>query len=399
MVEAAPRILLVDDISESRAALIKEMSASHLDLAGEAELGTGAVAAAREQQPDVVVLSFEEPVARAVRTIESLVLAVPETPVIVVSSLGSREHLRRAMLAGARDYLVKPVSADDLARAVDAVLEVRQKKRSVAHQPEMEIPHHAEVVTVFGAKGGVGRTTLATNLAVALATVGNQKVALVDLDTQLGDVAMMLDLVPERTIADLARAAGRMDPELVRAHMAVHASGVHVLAAPVNLEDAAVVSGDHVSCILQVLARAYDFVIVDTPKTISDPVSVALELSTIIVVVTSPEITSVKSTRVYLDMFRSLRFTEDKVKLLINYPSASGGLSARDLQAVLDYPVFWRIPNDAAAIAACRAGRPFVLEKPASKISRNLVDLSYAITGSRMPRSDGFLGRLIGSRR
>jgi len=181
--------------------------------------------------------------------------------------------------------------------------------------------------------------------------------------------------------------------------MAVHASGVHVLPAPLSLEDAAVVSGDHVSRILQVLARAYDFVIVDTPKTISDPVSVALELSTTIVVITSPEITSVKSTRVYLDMFRSLRFTEDKVKLLINYATASGGLSARDLQAVLDYPVFWRVPNDAAAIAACRAGRPFVLEKPASKISRNLLDLSYAITGSRSPRSDGFLGRLIGSRR
>ncbi|HEY8691593.1 MAG TPA: response regulator [Chloroflexota bacterium] len=239
------RLLLVDDSVEERLALKRQLLASELMIAGESVLGTEAVAIARDLRPSVALVAVEEPLARGLRTIEALRVVVPEMPVIALSTLSGREHLRQAMLAGARDYLVRPVDEDELERTITEVHDL-ERKRSALNEHVIESGHVGEIITIFGAKGGVGRTTLATNLAVALALNCKQRVALVDLDLQLGDVALMLDIVPERTISDLVPIVDKLDPELMRGFLSVHSSGLKVLPAPARPEEGERVAAVHV---------------------------------------------------------------------------------------------------------------------------------------------------------
>ncbi|MDE3077743.1 MAG: AAA family ATPase, partial [Chloroflexota bacterium] len=323
-VNGAIRLMLVDDSTEERSQLKRLLLASEVVIGGESVLGTEAVATARELKPEVIVVAVEEPPARALRTIEALNVVVPEAPVVAISSLSDRENLRRAMLAGARDYLVRPVDADELERAVTGVCEL-ERKRSALNEHLIESGHVGEVITVFGAKGGVGRTTLATNVAVALALNYKQRVALMDLDLQLGDVALMLDIVPERTIADLVPVVDKLDPELMRGFLSVHASGLKVLPAPARPEDGEKVTSAHVRKILEVLARTYDYVVVDTPRQLNDNVIATLDLSSLVCLVASNQLTCLKSTRLCLGMMKSWRYTNDKVKLIMNQAHNGSG--------------------------------------------------------------------------
>src|SRR6266540_4651930 len=181
---AAPiKIQLVDDVADSRVTLKRLLSAGGFAVAGEAGTGAEAVALVRETSPDVILVSLEEPVTRPLKSIEALTIAAADTPVIVVSSLLDKEYLRRAMVSGARDFVGHPLTQEELARTITTVVEVERKRRSLS-QDVLENGQRGELVAVFSGKGGVGKTTLATNLAVAMSIEAKQKqrVAIVDFD-------------------------------------------------------------------------------------------------------------------------------------------------------------------------------------------------------------------------
>ena len=377
-------IMLVEDSAEERAAIKKLLLASELMVVAESALGTEAVAMAREVKPDVVVIAVEEPVVRALRTIEALNVVVPQTPVVAVSSLGGRDYLRQAMLAGARDYLVRPLDADELEKTILGVHEL-ERKRSALNEHVIESGHVGEVLCIFGAKGGVGRTTLATNLAVALALNYKQRVALVDLDLQLGDVALMLDIVPERTIADLVPVIDKLDPELIRGFMSVHASGLKVLPAPARPEEGEKVTAAHIRKILEVLTRTCDYVVVDTPRQLSDQTIATLDASNLVCLVASNQLTCLKSTKLCLGMLKSWRYTNDKVKLIMNQAHNGSSLPMSDAEMAIDYPIFWKVPYDGHLVASSQWGKPFVHAQPSAKISQNISGLAQAVSGTRTP--------------
>jgi pilus assembly protein CpaE len=390
----AAGLLLVEDSAEERAAIKKLLLASELMVVGESALGTEAVAMARELKPDVILVSVEEPVVGALRTIEALNVVVPQAPVVAVSSLTGRDYLRRAMLAGARDYLVRPLEAEELEKTILGVHEL-ERKRSALNEHVIESGHVGEVICVFGAKGGVGRTTLATNLAVALALNNKQRVALVDLDLQLGDVALMLDIVPERTIADLVPVIDKLDPELMRGFMSVHASGLKVLPAPARPEDGEKVTAAHIRKILEVLSRTCDYVIVDTPRQLNDNTIATLDTANLVCLVASNQLTCLKSTKLCLGMLKSWRYTNDKVKLVMNQAHNGSSLPMSDAEMAIDYPIFWKVPYDGHLVASSQWGKPFVQAQPGAKLSQNISGLAQAVSGSRTPVKS-FLARMKG---
>lgn len=375
-------LLLVDSSAEERAAMRRLLLPGDLTVAGEAPLGTEAVALARELQPDVIVVALEEPVVGALRTIETLNVVVPQTPVVAVSTLGGRDYLRQAMLSGARDYLVRPLDAEELEKTILSVHEM-ERKRSALNEHVIESGHTGEIISVFGAKGGVGRTMVATNLAVALAMKFQHRVALVDLDLQLGDVALLLDLVPERTIADLAPIIDKLDPELMRGFLSVHSSGLKVLPAPMRPEEGEKVSANDIRKILEVLARTYDYVVVDTPRQLNDVVVTTLDLSNLVCLVASNQLTCLKSTRVCLGMLKNWRYTNDKVKLIMNQAHNGSSLPMNDAEMAIDYPIFWKVPYDGNLVASSQWGKPFVHAQPGAKLSQNIASLAEAVSGSR----------------
>jgi pilus assembly protein CpaE len=392
---ASINVLIVDDVPESRVALKRLLVAAEFGVAGEAGTGTEAVGMLRETHPDVIVVSLEEPVARTLKSIETLTIAAPETPVVIVSSLADKDYLRRAMVAGARDFIGHPLTQEELSKTITTIVDVERKRRSLSNDV-LENGQRGEVIAVFSGKGGVGKTTLATNLAVAMSLEAKdkQRVAIVDLDLLLGDVAIMLDVTPERTVSDLVPLIDKLDPELLRSFLYVHSSGVKVLCAPTRVEDGESLTPDRVRRILDVMARTFDYVIVDMPRIFDDRVVTTLDMANLIMLVTNYDVPCLKSTKVCLDTMRSWRYTEDKLKLVINHANRTNGFAPGEAERALDYPVYWKVPSDYAVASTSNHGKPFVQAQATTKMAQNITGLGATLMGASA-QSRGLFSRLL----
>ena len=381
-------IVVVDPDVNSRADTTRALALSNFNVSGEASYGIDAVTMVKDKNPEIVVLSMDEPIARATQTMSSIADALPDTPIIVYSGLSDAASVRRAMVAGARDYLVKPPRPEELARAIYSVLEQEERRRSRALGDTASSAARGTVLTVFGAKGGIGKTTISTNLATALAKNSNSSVAIVDTDTRFGDVAIMMDVVVEFSIDDVGR-------ESISEHLVQHSSGVEILPAPLHPTEWGSISRQHISKIVDLLAQTHDYVVIDTPGAFNELVATALEDANIILLVTSMDLASIKDTTLALEMLRAASVSEDKIKLIINHSTSANSLRPEDVERVLDYKVFWRIPHDVAVSNSNQLGQPIVLAKPYARASRAITDISLALSGLRRERR-GFLNRVLG---
>jgi len=390
-----PEILIIDPDPSSRAETKRALELSHFTVVGEAGHGIEAVSLAKERPPDIFIVSMEEPVARALQTVESLADAVPGTSTIVYSSLADAASVRRAMVAGARDYVISPAKPEELARAVYGILEQEERKRRRMAGEMVETAARGSVVTVFGAKGGIGKTTISTNLATALVRITGATVVLVDMDTRFGDVAIMMDIDVETSIADLARRSDSLDRDSIRDYLVQHPSGLSILPAPLHPTEWRTLTPQHIEKIVDLLAQTHDYVIIDTPGTFNELIASALEMANIILLVTSMDIASIKDTALALEMMRGGSISEDKVKLTINHCTSANSLREEDVERVLEYDVFWRIPHDLSVSNATQLGQPVVVTKPYARVSRSITDLAHVLSGTPQERH-GFLNRFLG---
>jgi pilus assembly protein CpaE len=390
-----PEIVTVDPDLGSRAETRRAIQLAHFNVIGEAGYGVEAVTVAKEQPPDVFLVSFEEPVALALQTIESLADAVPGAPTIVYSSLVDAQSVRRAMVSGARDYIIKPLKPEDLSRAVYGALEQEERKRLRADGQTAEAATRGTVVTVFGAKGGIGKTTISTNLATTLAKITGASVCLLDMDTRFGDVAIMMDVAVEASIADVARQIDDLDRDKIRDYLVKHHSGVSILPAPLHPTEWRNMTPQHIEKIVELVSQTHDWVVIDTPGTFNELIATTLELANLILLVTSMDIASIKDTALALEMLRAASVSEDKVKLTINHSTAANSLREEDVSRVLEYEVFWRIPHDLAVSSSTQLGQPIVIAKPYARVSRAIIDLAHTLTGTRQEKR-GFLDRFLG---
>jgi pilus assembly protein CpaE len=390
-----PEIVTVDPELGSRAETKRAAQIAHFTVTGEAGYGVEAVTVARETTPDVFLVAVEEPVALALQTIESLADSQPGVPTVVYSSLADAQSVRRAMVAGARDYLIKPLKPEDLSRAVYGVLEQEERKRIRADGGGTEAAARGTVITVFGAKGGIGKTTISTNLATTLAKMTGANVCLLDMDTRFGDVAIMMDVAVEASIADVARRIDEIDRDKIRDYLVKHHSGVSILPAPLHPTEWRNMTPQHIEKIVELLAQTHDYVVIDTPGTFNELIAAALELANLILLITSMDIASIKDTALALEMLRAAAISEDKVKLTINHSTAANSLREDDVSRVLEYDVFWRIPHDLSVSSSTQLGQPIVIAKPYARVSRSIIDLTHALTGTKQEKR-GFLDRFLG---
>jgi pilus assembly protein CpaE len=389
------QVVIVDPDVNSRADVSRALSMARFNVSGEAGFGIDAVSMAQAKNPDIIVLAMEEPVARASQTMTALADALPETPIIVYSSLADATAVRRAMVSGARDYLVKPPRPEELTRAIFGVLEQEERRRTRLSGDTASSAARGTVVIIFGAKGGIGKTTISTNLATALCKNTNSSIAIVDMDTRFGDVAIMMDVVVEYSIADVGRNIESVDRESIKDYMVQHSSGVQILPAPLHPTEWGALHRHHISRVIDLLSQTYDYVIVDTPGAFNELVATALESADIILLVTSMDIASIKDTALALEMLRAAAVPEDKVKLVINESTAARSLKPEDVERVLEYKVYWTIPNDVAVSTSTQLGQPIVLAKPYARASRSIMDMGYNLAG-QMREHKGFLDRVLG---
>jgi len=387
-----PKVIIIDQDPSSRAETQRMLALSGFAVMGASGYGMEAMTLARETNPEVVVVSLEEPIARSLQTVESVGDVLPEVPIVAYSSIGDPSYIRRAMQVGVKDYLIAPLQDEDLGRSINAAL-AQEERRQQRLTGEVEPQAYGTVVTVFGAKGGIGKTTIATNLATALVQKTGQSVVLVDLDTRFGDVAILMDMPTDRSISDLALPDEEIDREAVQSCLCTHGTGVAILPSPIRPSEWHSIHPGHIEKVVSVLAATHDYVLLDTPGTFNDIVSRSLEMCTILLLTATPDLASLKDTILALEMLRSWSFPTEKVKIVINHTNDVHGDARVDIRRVLGKEIFWSIPYDRNIVQTTQLGMPIVAAKPKSKASQSFIELSYAIGGIRS-QPKGMLERL-----
>jgi pilus assembly protein CpaE len=401
-----PRVAVIDQDLNSRSDIQKLLAASGFSVVGEAGYGIEAVSLAKTSEPDVVVIAIEEPTIRALQTVEALADLLPHAAIIGYSTLREPASMRKAMLAGVSDYIMAPVKEEELVNSIYTVLAQEERRKARASGEADEPVAAGSVITVFGAKGGIGKTTIATNLATAIVQKTNQSVVLVDLDTRFGDVGILMDIPVERSIADLAIPEEDISREMVQECLYQHNSGVFILPAPIRPTDWRNVHAGHIERIVSVLTQTYDYVVLDTPGTFNDIVARSLELASMVVLVATVDMASLKDTLLAIDMLRSWNFPQDKIKLVINSTNEASNVQPQEVKRMLGRDVFWSIPYDRNISTATQLGMPVVVAKPQSRASESIVEMAYALSGVRQGKTPknkepqkggGLFGRILGN--
>jgi pilus assembly protein CpaE len=374
-----PNVLIVDQNLDRRFQVKQLVSEAQFEVCGEVGYGAAATSLAADVKPDVILCAMEKLLGRSAQTVETLISILPETPIVVYSPDGDLEVARQAMRTGARDFLALPTSADQLRQAITSALEAEGRRRLRVSGDAPPTPQGA-IMTVFGPKGGIGKTTVVTNLGVALALSG-QSVVIADADAGFGDVAGMLDIQPERTIVDLSEHIAKVKRETLARFLLPHQSGLMLLAAPPMALDWRKVSPDSFRQIIDSLARAFDVVVIDTSGMLDELTLIALEASSLVLWLTTTEYSSIKDSQAALRALRQFNFRQDRIRLLVNEISPVNDVRPAAVAETLGLPIFWRIPYDGQLRRSAQLGKPVMETAPGSKIAQNFRDLAGRISG------------------
>ncbi len=289
-------------------------------------------------------------------------------PTLGIVLLRRRVHsaiLRDAMVAGVREV----VPSNDLAALSDACQRSRTLSEQVrGGQGEGSGRTSGQIVTVFSAKGGCGKTTLSTNLAVALAQTPGRRVCLLDLDLAFGDVAIALQQVPARTVAD-ATGLSTLDEVAVKSLVTSHTSGVDTLLAPAEPGTSEGISGALVGDLLKVLKSSYDVVVVDTPPALNEHVLAAFDQTDHFVLLATLDIPALKNLKLTLETLDVLRYPRERWHVVLNRSDAKVGLTVKDVQSTLRTEIAALVPSSRAVPASVNRGVPLVLDEPAHPVS------------------------------
>jgi len=385
-VAKTPSVLIVDSDVQARFEVKQAVKATGLTLAGECGLGMEAVSTASELKPDVIIVGVQEPMERPLQTVESLQSLLPETPILVYSDSRDIETMRRVMMSGARDFLSRPVKPEMLRASVLSALEVEEKKKLRQLGQLAPAVATATIVTVFGAKGGIGKSTVATNVAVALARLGRASVCIVDLDSGFGDIAGMLDVKPERTLGDMIRDIDTIGRDDIARYVVKHEmSDLDVLAGPGVLEWRKI-TPDQVRRVIDFLAKRYDTIVLDTSGMFSEVCEMAVEMATIVLWITTTEFASVKDSLEAMRALKLLSYSQDRVRIVMNAISPDDGVRASVVQDALQRDVFWNIPYDKKVRQGTHLGQPIVITAPQSVAAKSMADLATVIAGGRLEK-------------
>lgn len=387
------RVLLVDDsylVRQSVKAML-EFDEGQFEVAGEAENGIQAVEAVARLKPDVVLMDINMPDMDGISATIKIMEQHP-VGVVIISVQGEQEYLRRAMKAGARDYLVKPFTYEELVAALHSAAAAGPNPLAAAAPPAPK--HKSKVITVFSTRGGVGKTTIAANLAAGLAQMGGKsKVAAIDLDLEFGVLATMMGVRTQGTILDLCRLEVPITPSHVDRVLAKQPyTGVGVLAAPPLPHLASEVDGEgrgdqdrsYIVELIEALRVSYDYIIIDTSPSFREANLVAMDRSDLILMVTVPEVTALESTAKGLDvLIDRLEYSKEKVHVVLNRADSLIGLTHADIATSLGMSLGHLIPTDErATVSAANTGTPIVQKRSkGTPIADALLKLAAFVAG------------------
>jgi pilus assembly protein CpaE len=387
--------------------LIVDDTRAHVDqivgiLSREAELNVQAgptemaeaIKAVRKEPPDVILLAVrrEDPLD-AIRRLDT---AAPTAAIIILLGNEQEALARDSLLAGARAYITHIYNRGDLVETIFRVHEVERRRRQLLSQAGAIVPPQTgRIISIHGAKGGVGSTTIAVNLAVALRTMTGGRVALVDGNLYSGDIAVSLNIISRNSIADLLPHLRDLDKDVLDKASVIHRSGISVLLAPDDLESAEIVSGEAMQRILKSIRAYFDYIVVDTCSLPDQVTATALDNSDTILLISTPELPSLKNAARFIRTCREYGYPSDKLVLVVNRENSRGAITRADIEENLKLKVAVGIRSDGRTlIKAINAGEPAVSIDRRSRLSRGVRQLVTLLTsGQGLPTGAATVSR------
>ena len=324
--------------------------------------------------PDVAIIDLDSDDQKALSLIENMSRKFPDCNIIAVSSRSDGQLILGAMRAGAREFLNSPIQIDELVSALDRV--------SNAMTGGGKSSKSGTVISIAGASGGVGTTSIAVNLACALAKNAENSVVLVDLDLSLGDADVFLDMIPDYTLLDVAQNISRLDLALLRKSLTKHDSGVYLLPRPVQLEDVETISSEDFKKVIGLLKASFSHLVIDCSKTYSRLDITALQASDHALLLTQLDLPCLRNVVRLLTSLEAYDGLAEKVRIVVNRTGLDRlQISASKAEETIDREIFWRIPNDYSAVSESRNnGVPLIEQSPKAVITQSIADLADKLT-------------------
>ncbi len=418
------RVLIVDDLPETRENVRKLLQFEQdIEVINQAGTGEEAIEMAKADQPDIILMDINMPGIDGIGASQRITELVPRAQIIIMSVQSDSDYLRRAMMAGARDFLTKPFGGDELVAAIRRVYDKRPNIAAIPSRRQQDgtgmqmaeaLPETVagNIIAVFSPKGGSGCSTVAINLGVSIAKQG-YSTALVDGSLQFGDVAVMLNMKPITSVVDLSDHVSELDNELISSVIQKHQSNLNVLLAPSRPEMAEVVTEEKLKDLLNALRDMYDFIIVDTSSSLDNISLSILDVADRIILITQQNLPSLKNASRFFDLSESLNYKTDKVSLVVNRVSDKKGISVKDISNTLKRPVIMAIPIDDDTVnSAIDQGIPLVTgsnkRRPVSaaiiKLAEHVIDdlmsnkSEAGKAGNGSDESGGFFKRIFGKK-
>lgn len=385
-------VLIVDDIPETRENLRKLLYFEpDIEIVGTAENGRRAIEQAKTLQPNIILMDINMPDMDGITASQEIGKVAPRTQVIMMSVQSEADYLRRSMLAGAMDFLTKPFTSEELSGSIHRVYEMGASRRATApamasgpagysvapSAPGRRPPKRGKLLLVYSPKGGTGCSLVASNLAIAMAQVTAKHVALVDASLQFGDVNVLLNLQSSLSMVDATSRINELDADLVNALTTLHPSGIRVLPAPPTPVAFERITPDGFKKVLSKFLDSFDYVILDTWSYLDDIVLAGIDLAERILVVMTPEIPSVKSTKLFFEIAEALEFPAHRIDLILNKVIPRDGVRAEHIEENLKHKFSARFDFEPKGVRqTINQGLPLLLAQPNHPISQGCLRLA-----------------------
>lgn len=334
----------------------------------------------RAVEPDIIIIDHTLGGDPTLDIIDDLALQFPMAAVVAILPTSDSIMAQRVMLAGARGFVVQPFTQINLLSVLRRMVELENRRQplkstSVFSMPEAIRPLRS--VAVFSPRGGAGTTTVATNLAVALAEETGSKVLLFEGKLFFGHLEVMLNIRGQNNVSDLVQHVAHLDDTLIRDVVSQHASGIHVLLAPSNLQIAQGIRADDLYTVFITLSRMYDYIVVDNGSSLSEASVTMMDAADRILLLTNPDLASLHDTSRFIQLSRSLGYSPDKILTVLNRAGVNGGVRQSDIEAVLHYQLYAQIADDPdASLRSLNRGIPMLVRYPRSPASRSIRELA-----------------------
>ncbi len=367
--------VIIDPENNSREIILNYLSQiQDINVTQEFNDVLGAMNFILDSRPNLIIVDISQKTQMALDIIVKISNSLKNSKIIVLSYDMSPETVIKALRAGAREFLTKPLIEADFLQSVEKLKDLILGNINDTTK--------CKVITTFSNKGGIGKTAIATNLAVEIANMTKERVALVDLNMQMGDITTFLDLNPSFDTAYVINNLERIDEGFLLSTLEKYNnSSLYVLADPPDLEQAEVITSDNITTLINVLRNVFSYIIIDTTASFDGKTITALDNSDLVLLITIINLPSVRNCQRCFDLFKRLGYSKDKIKIIVNRYMENDEIKVEDVEEVLGHPVYFKIPNNYFTIInAINKGLPVCEINPHSNIAKSFRELAALLS-------------------